>query len=117
MNDSLGGYIDKLLNEVAALQEAVSELRTENREMKDMPRAHLSVVEWREEALAVLKMWIQNVKQMHSTIEPAGILGKGFWANFQNFFRVCEIPFNDPEILAEDVYLGYLDIFQSITQI
>ena len=36
MNDSLGGYIDKLLNEVAALQEAVSELRTEVRELKDM---------------------------------------------------------------------------------
>ena len=39
MNDSLGGYIDKLLNEVnevKALQEAVSELRTEVRELKDM---------------------------------------------------------------------------------
>ena len=39
MNDSLGGYIDKLLNEVnevKALQDAVSELRTEVRELKDM---------------------------------------------------------------------------------
>ena len=39
MNDSLGGYINKLLNEVnevKALQEAVSELRTEVRELKDM---------------------------------------------------------------------------------
>ena len=39
MNDSLGGYIDKLLNEVSEvkeLQEAVRELRTEVRELKDM---------------------------------------------------------------------------------
>ena len=55
MNDSLGGYIDKLLNEVnevKALQEAVSELRTEVRELKDMiTNTHHQWWKWRKSML------------------------------------------------------------------
>ena len=36
MSDSLRGYIDNMLKEVTALQQAVSELRRENRELRDM---------------------------------------------------------------------------------
>ena len=36
MSDSLRGYIDKALEEMTALQQAVSELRRENRELRDM---------------------------------------------------------------------------------
>ena len=36
MSDSLRGYIYKALEEMTALQKAVSELRRENRELRDM---------------------------------------------------------------------------------
>ena len=36
MSDTLRGYIDNMLKEVTALQQAVSELRRENRELRDM---------------------------------------------------------------------------------
>ena len=43
MSESLGGYIEKLLNEVSEvkeLQQAVRELHTEVRELKDMITNH-----------------------------------------------------------------------------
>ena len=36
MSDSLNGYIDKLLKEMTELQKSVSELRRDNRELRDM---------------------------------------------------------------------------------
>ena len=36
MSDSLRGYIDKLLKEMTELQKSVSELRRDNRELRDM---------------------------------------------------------------------------------
>ena len=52
MSDSLGGYIDRLsneVNEVKALQQSVSELRREVSELKDMiTNSHHQWWRWRK---------------------------------------------------------------------